>query len=189
MLPGKPYSPTNSMLKEAKMIQALAMMKLNSVEKQLGMSVDYLRHIVRTSLGAFLKFVKVMPLAEYRKALPAEPYHVARIVATRDADCGTCVQIEVNLAKKDRVSNEILRAVLDQKPEALSEQLSDVYHFAEAVLNSAEDEDRLREKVRKHYGEKGLVELALAIAICRVFPVTKRALGYATSCSQVQITL
>jgi hypothetical protein len=32
---------------------------------------------------------------------------------------------------------------------------------------------------------EGLVELALAIASARVFPIAKRALGYATSCTLV----
>ena len=39
------------------------------------------------------------------------------------------------------------------------------------------------------YGDRGLVELALAIASCRVFPITKRALGYGTSCAAVTIEL
>jgi hypothetical protein len=36
-------------------------------------------------------------------------------------------------------------------------------------------------------GDEGLVEMALAIASCRVFPITKRALGYAVSCSAVAV--
>lgn len=42
-------------------------------------------------------------------------------------------------------------------------------------------------RLRERYGEEGLVELALAIASARVFPVTKRALGYALSCSKVEV--
>lgn len=171
------------------MLRWLIHKRLAAAEQELGASVDYLRHILRVSLGAFFKFVKVMPLAEYRRSLPAAPYHVARLVATRHEDCGPCVQIEVHLAKKAGVSAPILQAVLAAHPDALPEDLAAVYRFAEAVVTRSGEEDPLREQMRRHYGEAGLVELALAIAICRVFPTTKRALGYATSCSQVAIPL
>jgi len=55
------------------------------------------------------------------------------------------------------------------------------------LLLDSGDDDVLREKIRQHFGEAGLVELALAITSCRVFPTTKRALGYAKRCSLVQI--
>ena len=40
---------------------------------------------------------------------------------------------------------------------------------------------------RRHYGEEALVELAMTMAVCRVFPITKRALGYAQSCSKMTV--
>ena len=169
------------------MIRKFILNRLDKEERRLGASLDYLRHILRVSLSAFFKFAKIMPLATYRKALPVDTYCVARLVATQHEDCGSCVQVEVNLAKADRVALDTIRATLDGNVEVLSEQLADVYRFTEAVVRVTGDDDVLREKVRQHYGEGGLVELTLAIASCRVFPTTKRALGYAKSCSLVQI--
>ena len=169
------------------MLRYLLNKRLDTAERELGESVDYLRHILRYSLPAFLRFGGFMPVSSYRRALPAEPWHVARIVATRDADCGTCVQIEVNLARKDGVSKDILRAVLDHRLHDLPKDLADCCRFAEAVVRATGEEDALRERLRARYGEAGLVELALGIASCRVFPVTKRALGYARSCSLVHV--
>ena len=169
------------------MIRWLIRKRLDAAEKHLGVPIDYVRHILDVSLGAFLKFAKVMPLAEYRKALPVAPGHVARIVTLMQEDCGTCVQIGVNIAKKDGVDARILQAVLAGNPEALPEDLADVYRFTEAVVTASGEEDGLRERMRQRFGEEGLIELALAIAVCRVFPTTKRALGYATSCSRVAI--
>ncbi|MBI3837734.1 MAG: hypothetical protein HY288_07345 [Planctomycetia bacterium] len=169
------------------MIRRLILLKLASEEKNLGESLDYARHILRVSLRAFLKFIKIMPLAQYRRALPPGPYHVARLVATRDEDCGTCVQIEVNLAKKAHLDPNFIRLVLERHPDELPDDLADAYRFAEAVVTSSGEEGPLRERIRSRYGEKGLVELALAIAACRVFPITKRALGYAQSCSRVRV--
>jgi alkylhydroperoxidase family enzyme len=169
------------------MLRWLIGKRLDAAEKEIGAPVDYLRHILRVSLAAFFKFIKVMPLAQYRRVLPAAPYRVARLVATRHEDCGTCVQIEVNLARKDGVSPHILEAVLAGNPEALPDDLAQTYRFAETVVARNGQDDELREHIRRRYGDAGLVELALAIAVCRIFPTTKRALGYAKSCSLVSV--
>lgn len=165
------------------MLRAVILRKLNSVENELGQSMDYLRHVVRTSVGAFLKFVKIMPLAQYRRTLPIEPYHIAHIVATRNADCGPCTQIAIDQAGKSGVPLEVLRAVVEETPDKLPTELADVYAFTESVVKGTSDHDRLRDAMRRRYGESGLIELSFAMAIAPVFAVTKRALGYATSCS------
>ena len=76
---------------------------------------------------------------------------------------------------------------MSETPDALPEDLADVYHFTAAVVRATGDEESLRQRIRYRYGEDGLVELALAIASARVFPITKRALGYAKSCALVQV--
>ena len=169
------------------MFRYLLNKRLNSAERQFGESLDYLRHILRFSLPAFLRFGGFVPLSSYRRVLPPEPWHVARMVATREADCGTCLQLVVNVAKKSGVSHDILRAVLDRRSHDLPKDLADCYRFSEAVVRATGEEDALREHLRARYGEAGLFELALAIASCGVFPVAKRALGYAKSCALVNV--
>lgn len=171
------------------MIRKLILKRLDKEERSLGESLDYVRHLVRTSLPAFFKFALFTPLSQHRRKLPLAPYRVARIVATRDEDCGTCVQIEVNLARKDGVPADVIRAVLNNRPEDLPAELADVYRFAKSVVEASGEEEELRERVRERYGEEALVELALGIAAARVFPVTKRALGYATSCALVKVKI
>jgi hypothetical protein len=169
------------------MLKSLIHGKLKSVERELGAPVDYLHHMVDTSLGAFFKFAKIMPMASYRKVLPVEVYHVAGMVSSRHADCGTCLQIAVNLARKDGLAEPIIRAILDRDPAALREELSDVYHFAEKVVSATYDETAFRDAIRNRYGEKGIVELALVIGSAQVFPLVKRTMGYAVSCQDVKI--
>jgi alkylhydroperoxidase family enzyme len=163
--------------------------RLDTQERFTGVSADYLRHIARTSLPAFRRFARFFPLSRYRKALPADAAAVAKIVATRDEDCGTCVQIQVNLAKKAGVPADILRAAVNARPDDLPPDLADVYRFTVGVVEATGEEDALRDRLRARYGEEGLVELALAISSCRVYPITKRALGYATSCARVEINV
>jgi hypothetical protein len=57
------------------------------------------------------------------------------------------------------------------------------YAFLPMTVSENVDPTDLRERIRARHGDEGLVELALAIAAARVIPTTKRALGYATSCS------
>lgn len=171
------------------MLRFLILKKLDAEEKKLGASLDYVRHIVRVSLRAFFRFARVLPLASYRRALPVTPCHVARLAATRDADCGTCVQIEANLARAAGIPSEVVAAAARGKPEELPADLADVHRFATAVVTASGEEEGLRETLRARYGEEGLVELALAIASCRVFPEVKRALGYAKSCAAVPLEI
>ena len=81
----------------------------------------------------------------------------------------------------------MVNAVLNNRPEELTPELADVHRFAKAVVEASGGEEELRQRLRERYGEEGLVELALGIAAARVFPVTKRALGYATSCALVEV--
>ncbi len=171
------------------MLRSFIESRISSAEKRLGVPADYMRHILDVSMRAFLKFTKIMPVSEYRRVLPREPYHVARLAATREEDCGSCLQIEINLAKRDKVKRSIIRCCVNDRPDDMPEQLADVYRYALAVVRRTGDEEIYRERISEAYGDEGLVELAIAIAICRVFPTTKRALGYAKSCSQVPLHL
>ncbi len=165
------------------MIRALA---LDRIERDLGAPVDYLRHLADVSGAAFVKFGLFMPLAQHRRRLPPAPYHLARIAATRHEDCGTCVQIEVNQALKAGVDAALVRAAAEGRTDDVPEELADAVRFAEAVAR-AEDAPELRERLRARYGEEAFAELALGIAAARVFPATKRALGYAVACERVSL--
>jgi alkylhydroperoxidase family enzyme len=169
------------------MIRKFIRRKLDTSERELGASVEYMRYILDASLPAFLRFTKIFAISNYRGQLPADAYHVARVVAARGEDCGTCVQIEVNLGLKSRLPPEVLQAVINRAPERLPERLQLVYGFVEAVIENTGADLDLREQVVKTYGQEGLVELSLAIGASRFLPVVKRTLGYGTACSQVEI--
>jgi len=161
--------------------------KLNAVERQLGVSIDYVRHIVKVSLPTFFKFAKMFSVANCRCAVPVSPFSVASVVGAKHADCGTCVQIAVNQAKQAGVPSEHIRAVLDGDAEHLPQELAEVYRFARGVVLANGEEDAYRESLRKRYGERGLIELSMSVAAGVYFPTLKRGLGYAQTCCQVNI--
>lgn len=157
-------------------------------ERTLGASLEWMRELARTSVAALFKFALVGPLGNHRKYLPKNAWHVARLAATQHEDCGSCVQIVVNLALKDGINGELLDAVLRTKTDSLPPELAQVHQFATTIA-SGQDDPELRELLRTRFGEQAFAELALAIATSRLIPTTKRALGYAQSCSLVQVTV
>lgn len=164
------------------MIRWLCEKRLRAMEYEQGIPLAYLRQVLRVSPPHFLRLMKMMPLARFRRALPAEAYHLARIVTASHEDCGTCLPMEVRLAKQAGVSAAVLHSVLDENPCSLSPELAEVYFFAEAVATGNGAEDEWREAILRRYGEVGLIELSLAITVCRVFPTVLHAMGYAAPC-------
>jgi alkylhydroperoxidase family enzyme len=168
-------------------LRRIILRRIDAEERILGISMDYLRYILHNSLPAFLKFSLFLPLARHRHVLPPEPYHVARLVATQEADCGACVQAEVNLARRAGVAPAVIEHVIQHRIEEMEPDIAHVYRFARAVVAATGEEEALRPWLHTQYGDAGMVELALSIATARVYPTTKRGLGYATSCECVHI--
>jgi len=162
--------------------------KLDSEEKRLGESMDYLRHVVEVSPMAFLRFASIMPFANSRSQLPADAWYVAQLTALKYEDCGPCLQITVNLAQQNGVDPLVIRAVIDDDCSCLKDDLRVVFDFTQSVMNHADD-DELRENLRSRYGERGLIEMSYAIAAGRIPPTVKRVLGYAKSCKAVSINI
>ena len=169
------------------MIRRVIDFKLRSEERKLGVSLDYVRAIRDASLGAFLRFAKLLGATDYRKKLTAEELFVARLAAAREADCGSCLATEASLARAAGVPEEVVGPLLPGGSGALRPELEEIAAFTRAVLDTrgaaSAERDRLREVLRARHGDEGLVELALAIGVGGTFPTIKRALGYATSCA------
>lgn len=160
--------------------------RLNQMERYLGAPVDETRYILKHSVKALLAYGGLGRISRYPGPIPADVYAAAKIAAYRQEDCGSCLQITVNLARKAGVPAELMRDLIAGRTKALPEPLRDVYRFAEEQANRVDNPD-LRERLRQRYGDHGLIALALAITSARTFPTLKRALGYATSCSRMEI--
>lgn len=90
--------------------------RLRAIEHDQGSPLSYLRQMLRVSPAHFLTFIKIMPLARFRRALPPEAYHLARIVTARQEHGGTCLQMEIRLAQQAGVRLPLLHAVLGESP-------------------------------------------------------------------------
>lgn len=168
------------------LMTALAEPRIKRMEAHFGVPLDYVRYMARHAMGALRALGKTEASVTYRHVLPRDPYHIARLVADQVEDCGTCLQLVVNVALKDGVSPKLIQAALDGDLANLPLELVDVYHFANRIANR-EDAPDLRDRLKARYGDEAFIELALAIAAPRVYPTLKRALGYAIGCSRVEV--
>jgi hypothetical protein len=148
---------------------------------------SYLEAVLDRAPAAFLLFSGILPIASYRSTAPASAWFAAKLVGAVSEDCGPCTQLVVNMAREAGVPGEALRAVLERDAAAMDDDVSVAVRFAEAVIGRTADEDDAREAVRARWGDGGVVDLALGIAVGRVFPMTKAGLGYAKECRLVQV--
>jgi alkylhydroperoxidase family enzyme len=168
------------------MIRTILRKVLRRSEERLGVPMEEGHYMLEHAPGAMLAFSTVQAWTDRHRALPAEAYYVAKIAAYREEDCGTCLQIAVNLARHAGVDRDLVRIAAQGRDELLSPELRELYRFAQQQANR-QDDDEIREHLRTRYGDEALVELALAIASSRMFPALKRTLGYAKSCSLVHV--
>lgn len=155
---------------------------LQALERRLGVSVDYLRHVARTSHIALLKILAFAPLAAHRGGTAPRLLLAARFLAVQREDCGTCLQIVIQQGQQDGVDRGSLQALLVGDDARLDPEMRLAVEFTRSVLGDTPEQERWRDALRSRLGERALVDLSLAIASARVFPTLKRSLGYAVHC-------
>ena len=81
-----------------------------------------------------------------------------------------------------------IEAVLRRDPRAMNDATTLGFRFADAVVRRAiEKEDEFRDAVRAQWGQKGVIDLTLALQLGRMFPMVKAGLGYAKECRRVTV--
>lgn len=161
--------------------------QIDKGEARLGQSAEFLRDVLASSRAGFRKFGLFMMLANHRAHAPADLWHLCRIAADMEEDCGPCTQIAVDMAAHAGVPAPVLRAAVERRFEALSPRQALAFRFAGAVAANRPEAEELRMALEAEIGKAAMADLAIAIATARVFPAMKRALGHAQSCSRVEV--
>jgi alkylhydroperoxidase family enzyme len=102
-------------------------------------------------------------------------------------DCGPCTQLGIDMAQRQGVDPEILRAVVARDFPAMPDDVALAVRFAEASLRHAPEADDLREEALRRFGKRGLVSLAFAMTAGRLYPTVKYALGHGRACMRLTI--
>jgi hypothetical protein len=139
------------------------------------------------SPSAFFKFASAAKAARCREVVPVEACFAAKLVAAMAEDCGPCTQLVVNMAMETKMAQDQIEAVLRRDIRAMTPDVALAFGFADAVAKRALDTDAHRDAVRDRWGEKGVIDLAMALQMSRTFSMIKLALGYARECHRVSV--
>ena len=169
------------------MIRYMFNKMLLSMKSRYDYDVRYMQDILKTDLGAFLKFMGFQTMSSHSGNVPAGPLYAARIRAIIWDDCGPCTQLVVNMALEAEVSPDIVRAIIDRDLSKLPEDIALVVRFTELVMAHNPEADELREKILALWGNEGLIAIAYSISSCRVYPAVKYTLGYGKACSRIRV--
>ncbi|WP_435661091.1 hypothetical protein [Leisingera caerulea] len=164
------------------MLTAVATFFIRRAEKRIGVSLDYVRHIARTNFSLLSRYNRIFGFLDPNRHVPAAAYHAARLRGALAADCGTCVEAEINLARAGGLDEELINAILRADFQTLPPELAPVVQLADAVTARREDDPEARSAVTGTYGDAGLIELSFAMNGAAMLPGIKRAMGHATAC-------
>jgi hypothetical protein len=139
------------------------------------------------SLRAVLAFNRIMPMSRYRYDVPKEAWYAAKIATAQSEDCGPCTQLAVTMAERAGVDPNVIRAVVNREPGAMSADAALGFRFAMATLAHDMAADEYREEIERRWGKHALVSLAFVIASARVFPTVKYALGHGKACQRIVV--
>jgi hypothetical protein len=165
----------------------IARRTLRAFAKRYGYDVSYLLMMLNQSPAAFFKFAPLMKAAAHREAVPIDASFAAKMVGALAEDCGPCTQLVVDMALEAGMPRDQIEAVLRRDPRAMNEATTLGFRFADAVVRKATEDDEFRDAVRAQWGQKGVIDLTLALQMGRMFPMVKAGLGYARECRRVTV--
>ena len=165
----------------------IARRMLRSFRKRYGYDTSYLDMLLKVSPAAFFKLAPLMKASAHREVIPVETKFAAAITGASSEDCGPCTQLTVDMALEAGMAKDQVEAVLRRNVGAMTEATALGFHFADAIVHHAIDDDKYRDAVRARWGEKGVIDLAMTLQLGRMFPMLKLALGYARECRRVTV--
>ena len=138
----------------------------------------YMTSFYRASPKAIRKMAGLHKLANHREVVPVEARFAAILVGELAEDCGPCVQIAVDQARKAGVPDDQIEAVLQAHQSAMSPDVGLAFRLARTVVTGTADADQLRQEVRDRWGEAGIVDLVVPMQVYRLYSMIKAGLGY-----------
>jgi hypothetical protein len=165
----------------------IARRTLRAFARRYGYDVSYLEMMLNDSPAAFFKFAPIMKAAAHREAAPIDASFAAKIVGALAEDCGPCTQLVVDMAVEAGMPKDQIEAVLRRDVRAMNEATTLGFRFADAVVRRSSEDDEFRDAVRAQWGQKGVIDLTLALQMGRMFPMVKAGLGYARECRRVAV--
>jgi hypothetical protein len=166
----------------------IARRMLRATSKRYGYDTSYLEMMLKESPSAFFKFARVVKAAGHREVIPVEASFAAKLVGALAEDCGPCTQLVVDMALEAGMPTDQIEAVLRRDLRSMNSAAVLGFRFADAVVCRSADVEQHRDAVRVRWGEKGVIDLTMALQMGRMSPMVKSALGYAKECRRVTVS-
>lgn len=160
---------------------------LRQYSNRYSYDTSYLDMLLKESPAAFFKFAPLMKASRHREVVPMEASFAAGLTGAKAEDCGPCAQLVVDMALEAGIPKDQIEAVVRRDVRAMSDDVVLAFRFADAVVRRSADEDEHRDAVRAQWGEKGVIDLAFALQMGRMYPMMKAALGYARECRRISV--
>ena len=160
---------------------------LRATRKRYGYDTSYLEMMLEQSPKAFFKFAHLMKAAGHREVVAVDASFAAKLVGAMAEDCGPCTQLCVDMALEAGMAKGQIEAVLRRDAGAMNADTGLGFRFADAVVRRSADDEQYRDAVRARWGDKGVIDLTLALQMGRMFPMVKAGLGYARECRRVSV--
>jgi hypothetical protein len=173
--------------KEKIMRSFFARRLLRRFNQHYGYDTSYLDMLLRESPAAFFKFAPLMKASRHREVVPVEASFAAGLVGAKAEDCGPCAQLVVDMALEAGIPKDQIEAIVRRDARAMNDSTVLAFRFADAIVRRSPDQDEHRDAVRAQWGEKGVIDLAFALQMGRMYPMMKAALGYAKECRRISV--
>jgi hypothetical protein len=165
----------------------IARRMLRATSKRYGYDTSYLEMMLAQSPKAFFRFAPLMKAAGHREVVAVDASFAAKLVGALAEDCGPCTQLCVDMALEAGMAKDQIEAVLRRDVRAMNKDTGLGFRFADAVVRRAADDEQYRDALRAQWGDKGVIDLTLALQMGRMFPMVKAGLGYARECRRVSV--
>ena len=169
------------------MLSWIARRMLRRANRRYGYDTSGFEMMLSGSPAAFFKFARLAKAANHREVVPVEASFAAKIIGALAEDCGACTQLCVDMALEAGMPKDQIEAILRHEPYAMSDATCLAFRFASAVVRRSADRAEFRDAVRAQWGQKGVIDLTMALQMSRIFPMVEAALGYHRECRRVTV--
>lgn len=167
------------------MLKRLFHRQVAGFEKMFRYDGTYLHEMIDASGAAAMKFNLFQLMAYHREDVPEDAWLAAKLAGALAEDCGPCTQLGIDMAVKAGTDPTRIVALLRGDEAAAGADAALGFRYGRAVATNSDDTLALVGAVRRRWGERGLVSLALAVAAVRVYPTLKRGLGHGQACQKL----
>jgi len=161
--------------------------QLEKFEKQTGYDASYMKYVLDTDFGAFMKYARATRIGQHRKDVPMDLYYAATLTGVLMADCGPCAQLGVTLALREGLPGATLAKIVRGDEDDMTEPTRLGVRFARAVLTRSAAADELREEIVRRHGPRAVISLGLGLVASQMYPTFKYALGYGHACQRIDV--